>query len=108
MATFAAEELSGCWCCLLRRWAIQGECRWSPQVRAAALIPRGEQQKIMGVRSQEGWKQHDEEVCRARGMEVKEGRDPRTDVEVSRLGKSDRESGSMMHSGVGGGLRYVA
>ena len=41
-------------------------------------------------------------------MEVKEGRDPRTDVEVSRLGKSDRESGSMMHSGVGGGLRYVA
>ena len=41
-------------------------------------------------------------------MEVKEGRDPRTDVEVSRLGKSDRESRSVMHRGVGGGLRYVA
>jgi len=41
-------------------------------------------------------------------MEVKGSKDPRPDMEASYLGKRDRESGSVMHRGVGGGLRYVA
>ena len=39
-------------------------------------------------------------------MEVKGSRDPMTDMEASHLGKRDRESGSGMHRGVGGGLRW--
>lgn len=39
-------------------------------------------------------------------MEVKGNRDPMTDMEASHLGKRDRESGSGMHRGVGGGLRW--
>lgn len=49
MATFAAEELSGCWCCLLWRWVFQWECHWLPQARAAALI-RGEVGRTAAIR----------------------------------------------------------